>query len=187
MEVNRTIVAMRSGTKEHGSDDLLRWSRAAGVLAADRVTALKTAARKSPTAARGAFRSAIELRELIYRVCEALMSGKRLAESDVKLLNRFVSRFLNRAEFRWTSDGLTWKSQRPAPDLMAMLEAIVRAATQLFTSESAGKISQCQDDRGCGFVFLDKSRSKKRQWCSMSDCGNRAKVRRHYLRSSSKA
>jgi predicted RNA-binding Zn ribbon-like protein len=29
---------------------------------------------------------------------------------------------------------------------------------------------------------LDLSRGKTRRWCSMDDCGNRAKARRHYAR-----
>lgn len=32
----------------------------------------------------------------------------------------------------------------------------------------------------CGWLFFDSSRGKRRRWCSMKDCGNREKVRRHY-------
>jgi predicted RNA-binding Zn ribbon-like protein len=35
----------------------------------------------------------------------------------------------------------------------------------------------------CVLHFYDASRSGRRQWCSMSGCGNRAKARRHYARS----
>ncbi|MGA2590961.1 MAG: CGNR zinc finger domain-containing protein [Bryobacteraceae bacterium] len=30
----------------------------------------------------------------------------------------------------------------------------------------------------CGWMFLDTTRNRSRQWCDMRDCGNRAKVRR---------
>jgi predicted RNA-binding Zn ribbon-like protein len=29
---------------------------------------------------------------------------------------------------------------------------------------------------------VDESRAGTRRWCSMGECGNRAKARRHYLR-----
>ena len=33
---------------------------------------------------------------------------------------------------------------------------------------------------GCGWLFLDRTRSHTRRWCSSSDCGNRERARRHY-------
>ena len=66
--------------------------------------------------------------------------------------------------------------------LDAMLEPIIRSSVDLLTSEQIDRIARCRDDRGCGWLFLDRSRSKARQWCSMADCGNRAKARRHYRR-----
>jgi predicted RNA-binding Zn ribbon-like protein len=41
---------------------------------------------------------------------------------------------------------------------------------------------QCADAKGCGWLFLDESRAGTRRWCSMGECGNRAKAHRHYLR-----
>jgi predicted RNA-binding Zn ribbon-like protein len=35
---------------------------------------------------------------------------------------------------------------------------------------------------GCGWLFLDRTRSHTRRWCSSSDCGNRERARRHYTR-----
>jgi predicted RNA-binding Zn ribbon-like protein len=33
-----------------------------------------------------------------------------------------------------------------------------------------------------GWLFIDTSKNRTRRWCSMSDCGNRAKVRRFRAR-----
>lgn len=35
---------------------------------------------------------------------------------------------------------------------------------------------------GCGWLFLDRTRSHTRRWCSSGDCGNRERARRHYTR-----
>jgi predicted RNA-binding Zn ribbon-like protein len=33
------------------------------------------------------------------------------------------------------------------------------------------------------WLFVDESKNGTRRWCDMTACGNRAKARRHYLRS----
>jgi predicted RNA-binding Zn ribbon-like protein len=50
---------------------------------------------------------------------------------------------------------------------------------ELLTSDEVGRVKQC--DR-CDWLFLDKSRNRKRRWCSMSACGNRVKMARRYER-----
>src|SRR5438067_275486 len=34
----------------------------------------------------------------------------------------------------------------------------------------------------CAWLFMDNTRNRSRQWCSMQACGNRDKARRHYRR-----
>jgi predicted RNA-binding Zn ribbon-like protein len=34
----------------------------------------------------------------------------------------------------------------------------------------------------CAWLFLDKTKNKRRRWCDMKICGNRVKARRHYER-----
>jgi predicted RNA-binding Zn ribbon-like protein len=58
---------------------------------------------------------------------------------------------------------------------------VLSAAVDLLQSTQSGLIRQC-DGEGCGWLFVDRSRGRKRRWCSMRDCGNRAKAYRHYHR-----
>ena len=44
-----------------------------------------------------------------------------------------------------------------------------------------GRLDTCGDP-ACGWAFIDTSRQRNRRWCSSTDCGNRARVRRHYQR-----
>nr|WP_272885753.1 CGNR zinc finger domain-containing protein [Fictibacillus marinisediminis] len=37
----------------------------------------------------------------------------------------------------------------------------------------------------CGWIFIDTTRNRSRRWCSMDDCGNPEKARRHYKRKTS--
>ncbi|MFJ2262942.1 CGNR zinc finger domain-containing protein [Streptomyces sp. NPDC087844] len=71
---------------------------------------------------------------------------------------------------------------RPA---LSRCSAAVRLLALEATELLAGPLAQlrrCQGP-GCGWFFLDRSRSHTRQWCRSGDCGNRERVRRHYERS----
>jgi predicted RNA-binding Zn ribbon-like protein len=63
-----------------------------------------------------------------------------------------------------------------------MLAPIAWSAADLLTGPRAQRVRQCADEKGCGWLFIDESRAGTRRWCSMGECGNRAKARRHYLR-----
>jgi predicted RNA-binding Zn ribbon-like protein len=44
-------------------------------------------------------------------------------------------------------------------------------------SDHADRIKRCENDQ-CGWLFLDHSKNRSRQWCESSTCGNRQRVRR---------
>ena len=56
-----------------------------------------------------------------------------------------------------------------------LLASLAREAVQLFGGEDAAHVRQCQSPT-CTLFFVDTSRSGDRRWCSMSACGNKAKV-----------
>ncbi|WP_311774685.1 CGNR zinc finger domain-containing protein [Streptomyces sp. AK010] len=51
----------------------------------------------------------------------------------------------------------------------------------LLTGDGLGRIRRCAGP-GCGWFFLDRSRSGTRRWCSSDDCGNRDRARSHCSR-----
>jgi predicted RNA-binding Zn ribbon-like protein len=56
-----------------------------------------------------------------------------------------------------------------------LLSSLARDAVRLLGGEDAAHIRQCQSS-SCTIFFVDASRSGDRRWCSMSACGNKAKV-----------
>lgn len=84
------------------------------------------------------------------------------------------------ARLQRTPAGIAW-SDDPADPLAAPLAAIARDAAELLVSGRAARVRCCGDAR-CGWMFIDPARGRGRRWCSMADCGNRAKARRHYRR-----
>lgn len=64
-------------------------------------------------------------------------------------------------------------------DLGLPLDQLALLASELLTGHSRDHIRLCPGDN-CGWLFLDPR--GRRRWCSMSTCGNRAKVRAHAAR-----
>ena len=80
-------------------------------------------------------------------------------------------------------DHLTTKGRiHERPHRVVVWNEFQRAeAAELFSRPEPLPLKRCIG-RNCGWFFLDTSRNKSRHWCSMTDCGNRAKARRHRAR-----
>jgi predicted RNA-binding Zn ribbon-like protein len=64
-------------------------------------------------------------------------------------------------------------------DATGVRGAIGRILGTAFLAELDGRWERFRicNDPGCATVFFDRSKNKSGKWCSMSSCGNRAKVR----------
>jgi predicted RNA-binding Zn ribbon-like protein len=62
------------------------------------------------------------------------------------------------------------------------LHLILKSAFDILTQEDVSRIKECPS---CGWLFLDKTKNKKRRWCNMLDCGSKDKASRYYHRKKS--
>jgi len=60
--------------------------------------------------------------------------------------------------------------------LERLLWPLAVAGLDLLRSGPLDRLKACED---CPWLFLDTSRNRSRRWCSMADCGTRAKMRRY--------
>jgi predicted RNA-binding Zn ribbon-like protein len=149
-------------------DDLLTWSVHVGILNHREAESLKK------TGSPNIVKRALHLREAIYRICIAAMKKKSPDASDMTLLNNEI-RQARKREFIDSKFQLRAKSTNK--DVDRMLWPVALSAAQLLTTDDLKRLQQC-DGEGCGWLFVDTSKNHTRQWCDMSDCGNREKVRR---------
>jgi predicted RNA-binding Zn ribbon-like protein len=162
--------------------DLVTWAQQAGLLTAEKAEQLNRQASGRATEAEATLKRAIDLREAIYRIFSTIAGGGPANVDDLALLNRRLPEALARLRLRPAGPGFVWVWQTDEAALDQMLWPVVRSAAELLTSPELVQVKVCEDDRGCGFLFLDTSRNRSRRWCSMTSCGNRAKVRRHRRR-----
>lgn len=161
--------------------DLVAWSQHVGILTDDQAQRLFKEAARRPADATIALRQAIALREAIYRIFSAISHGRLPQAADLATLNAELSRAMAQSRIVSTAEGFTWDWIDAEGALDQMLWPVVHDAAALLTSKELDRVRECADGR-CGWLFLDTSRNRSRRWCSMEDCGNRAKSRRHYER-----
>jgi len=137
--------------------DLARWLHAAGL----------SATLPPATAEDLAFARA--LRESVYAIALDRIDGTHDSTRARRTLNRLAASPGAQPELD-PRGALRWSGR--VEQLLATLAA---DAVRLFGGAQATRIRQCQA-AACARLFLDTSRSGERRWCSMTSCGNKAKV-----------
>lgn len=167
-----------------GYADLLAFAVQTGCLSSEQAARLAEEAGSRPAAAQAALEEARGAREAMHRVFLARAQHERPAAADLDALNHVLGRALSH---RRLSAGtgccvLGW-------DEVVALDApwwpVVAAAADLLTSaDELSRVHLCgmSEEGECGWLFLDRTKARTRRWCSMQDCGNRAKARRHYAK-----
>jgi predicted RNA-binding Zn ribbon-like protein len=93
-----------------------------------------------------------------------------------------LARYLDRVRRRpvLTATGVDWVLE--APDAIRDRARYVLEWARI-QEELPGRLRPCANPE-CTKFLIDHSRPNTARWCSMADCGNRMKARRHYARRS---
>jgi len=163
----------------HTYEDFLAWSEGQNLISRHGVAALTRRGRREPRAAAAVYSRATSLREAIYRVFVACIARKAPADQDTRRLNEELQRAVAHYRIEFGTTTAAWCHAREADELDGPLWSIVQSAAELLLAEDLReRVGQCADAGGCGWLFLDLSKNHSRRWCSMQDCGNRAKQHR---------
>jgi predicted RNA-binding Zn ribbon-like protein len=79
------------------------------------------------------------------------------------------------------ASALAWRSQRHWKSPESLLLPLARSLADLLCTEDFTDVKACEGPT-CTVVFIDRTRSHARRWCSMAVCGNRAKQAAHRKR-----
>lgn len=159
---------------------LARWLAAAGVVDAATGARLQALQQVDGAAAQRLFDDALCLRELLYRLFAALACGNVPAAESQALGDWLAGAPPRRT---WVLDGQRagWCVPMVSPVASEVLAAVLWSAADLALAMGRTRLRQCANEK-CRWLFVDDSKGGSRRWCSMSTCGNRAKVQRHALR-----
>jgi predicted RNA-binding Zn ribbon-like protein len=150
-------------------DHLAVWAGESGLVDRAELQSLRDHARKDPAAADAALERAKRTRRCLYGGLTDPFDGNAFAQvaAEVNAAAAAVRLVIVGETVQWQIDDATGLDR---PRL-----AVAWAAGQLIVSPERSRIRVCPG-HDCGWLFLD--RSGRRRWCTMSTCGNRAKVKR---------
>jgi predicted RNA-binding Zn ribbon-like protein len=154
---------------------LVRFTALTGLIAPGQAKALHKPAGADHA---GITRRARQLREQLYGMLTALRQRKAVPPRTVQALTAAIreartARVLKVANGE-TIAGYEWQSPHAAE---VPLHACALAIEDLLTGADRTRIRKCGAG-DCEVFFLDKSKGRRRHWCSMKNCGNREKQRR---------
>jgi predicted RNA-binding Zn ribbon-like protein len=155
--------------------DLVLFTELAGLVEPALATALRTLT--GPACSRVA-KCARQLREHVHDVLAGVSKQQPVSQRDLDAIASAVraaraARVLvvsasgNLVDYRWSR---STAANTP-------LHACALAIEDLLTGVGRGRIRKCGAS-DCGVYFVDTSKGRRRQWCSMDNCGNREKQRR---------
>lgn len=131
----------------------------------------------SPTADVDHLEEARRLRGAIELLVVAAIDGSTMPEHAARGVNEFAAS-PTPVPLLATDGSVGHETPTRGDPVRSALSLIARDAIDVFGSDLRARVRECEAD-DCALVFLDTSRGRRRRWCSMKGCGNRAKVRRH--------
>ncbi len=177
----------RSGRYIHdsltGYPDLVAWNRSVGMLTEEQEQYLLHEANAHSQEALRTFERTLVLREAIYSVFSAVTGESASRRRNLDLIQSIFAESITHASLLSTAHEFAWEwgtGDEHGKELRLLLWPVAHSAIELFTSSEEWKrVKECP---GCGWLFLDRSKTGNRRWCSMDECGSRDKMRRQYAR-----
>jgi predicted RNA-binding Zn ribbon-like protein len=168
-----------------GFEDLVYWAEQVGLIDAPEASRLYDLAERHQARSAAAFVEAIRRREALHDLVLSAVDGRRAPDAALEVVNGWIAEAMAARRFRVAGPGRFEATLVEDGDLLAFLRPVALDAAELLEHEvSTGRVGVCEEREvgRCAWLFLDTSRNHSRRYCSMKDCGNRAKQRRHYRR-----
>lgn len=158
-----------------GYADLVQFAELAGLIAPGQAKVLR---KLSGSAPEQVILRARKLREQLFEILTAVHRRKTVPSGPLLGLTAAIHK-AHAARTLVIANGLgigrhDWASPY-TPDLP--LHACALAISDLLTGANRDRIRKCRAS-DCDVYFIDRSKGRRRHWCSMRNCGNREKQRR---------
>lgn len=158
--------------------DLLAWAVRAGLIDHAKAESLEPVWEldREETIAR-----ASGFRESLHRMYEDLRGNRTVNDVELIKLNRMLSRQTGTAEVVKVDDRFEKRFRSDPGDPDQLFASIANSAADLLCYSEPELIKECENEE-CVLMFLDTTKNHSRRWCSMANCGNRAKAAAFYQR-----
>jgi predicted RNA-binding Zn ribbon-like protein len=161
--------------------ELARFGEDTGILTPAQLDFFYERVHLAPDETKEAMRRAINLRESLYAIFVAVLNKQKAPQLAMDRLNANLHNVAQHSRLVQSQGRLEWRFDEMTSAYDAMLWPIARAAADLLASSDVAQVRACSSPT-CQWLFLDTSKNHHRRWCSMKQCGNRAKARKFYAR-----
>jgi predicted RNA-binding Zn ribbon-like protein len=180
LDFANTLSGAKTGNPSSHLQDyqaLLDWAQQADLIGP---IGRKNLSAGSPQAQAAAYKESLALNLSLRALFSAAARHEVLPQEALDHLNALVQKTAAWRRIAACDDegrkvSCGWDFQGAPP--VAVLGPIVWRAVELLESGPLDRVKECGSD-DCGWMFLDTSKNRSRQWCSMQTCGNISKVRR---------
>jgi len=156
-------------------DDLLHWLAESGLATKAEIREMRAG---SPSPLASWLKASLQLRAGLRASFARLADGHSLRDADLRPINDVLASTTGTLQLRRSAShpSLQFQPLAITPPLL-----IARATAEFLATANLTRIRQCKGE-GCILFFHDSTKSHTRRWCSMAVCGNRTKVKAHYVR-----
>jgi predicted RNA-binding Zn ribbon-like protein len=156
--------------------DLVRFAELTGLVSPSQARALR---KRAAAGHAHIAKSARQLREHVYDLMTTLRQRKTVPPRTLQAVSASIgearaARILLTVSKGRSIAGYGWRSPHGAE---VPLHACALAIEDLLTGADRTRIRKC-GAFDCEVYFIDRSKGRRRHWCSMRNCGNREKQRR---------
>ncbi|SDN72410.1 CGNR zinc finger domain-containing protein [Streptomyces wuyuanensis] len=113
-------------------------------------------------------REALTLREAVYRLILATMSGQDYDRDALTLVNNYARKPTPVLQ-------LTSRGRHVEASVEQAFAAVAQDAVSVLGGPDVRLLKECSDPE-CSQVYIDRSRGARREWCAMDPCGNKFKA-----------
>ena len=124
---------------------------------------------------------AISLRSELRVIAEHIVAGRQIPAPLIERLNEILRTKNGYNQLSCENDKFIRKYFTVFNEPVQLIEPIAESAAELLSEGDLSLVKKCEN-AACILFFYDNTKNHARRWCSMSDCGNRAKAAAHYRR-----
>lgn len=176
--------ASRQGKEGEGLaslEDLLEFLKSEKLLHEDEASSYHMFLFQNPERCHKVMEELREIRGRFRGVLEQASSGWPIDPMFISELNDKLATFHTRIQLTPSEIGFDLETQLVEDGPEKLMYPILKDIAEFLASDQLVKSRQCASET-CDLYFINTSRNGRRRWCSMSTCGNRAKVNAYLKR-----
>jgi predicted RNA-binding Zn ribbon-like protein len=137
--------------------------------------------REDSPRARRIVRETVALRQALRQMAAALAAGRPVPGAALDAINRVLAFRPAVQRLQRDGDRVVSRVVPVAESPLHVLVPVAESAAWLLEHGDRSLVRKCESE-ACVRYFYDRTKNKRRRWCSMEGCGSRAKAAAYYRR-----